>query len=446
MKTTHIVGTRAGAIAVTLIIGGCAGGPSRLGPPATPPVVRPQVTLADAPTGVVGLDDAVAAALGRNPELVALAAEVRARDAERTQAALPPNPELGVELENVGRTGGGGDVERSRTTVGIAQRLELGGQRAKRTELATLDTAVANRDWDVARQDVRARTARAFFATVIAQERAALGERGVTLAQDIAAAVDALVTSGAASPADAAKARVALARARADRDQSTRAVALARRGLAAAWSDTVPAFIEVRGVVALDSPPPLERLDARLPSSPDVARSETRLVRQDAALDLERAARIPDVTVRLAGRRFVDAEANALVAELTVPLPLFDRNAGRILAAEERRGAAAAERDGALLRARIELATAYQELAAARARSEDLQRSVIPDARAALATTRAAFESGRVRSIDVLDAQRTVLELEAERLEAAERYWTARATLERLIGTPLDAAREELPR
>jgi cobalt-zinc-cadmium efflux system outer membrane protein len=216
---------------------------------------------------------------------------------------------------------------------------------------------------------------------------------------------------------------------------------VARRTLAATWGTSTAALTGVRGELAMGGAlPSLEHLLERLPSNPDVTRADARLARQDAALHLERAKRVPDVTVRLAGRRFNDTEVNALVAELSVPLPLFDRNQGKILAAEHRLAAAAAEHESALIRSRTDLGTAYDELCAARARATGLDRDVIPHARAALNETRGAFRAGVLRSLDVLDAQRTLFELEAERLDALARYYAATADVERLIGAPLDAA------
>jgi len=68
---------------------------------------------------------------------------------------------------------------------------------------------------------------------------------------------------------------------------------------------------------------------------------------------------------------------------------------------------------------------------------------VLPVAQAALAQTRAAYGQGLLRSIDVLDAQRTLFELRADRVRALAAYHTAAAEVERLTGVPLAHAGEE---
>src|SRR5437899_891026 len=57
------------------------------------------------PTAVLTLPQALALALLQNPELRAFAWEVRVAEARTLQAGLRPNPELGLDIENVAGTG-----------------------------------------------------------------------------------------------------------------------------------------------------------------------------------------------------------------------------------------------------------------------------------------------------------------------------------------------------
>ena len=59
----------------------------------------------DEPTGVLTLSEALALALIENPELAPFAWRERANEARLLQAKLRPNPELGVEAENLLGTG-----------------------------------------------------------------------------------------------------------------------------------------------------------------------------------------------------------------------------------------------------------------------------------------------------------------------------------------------------
>lgn len=70
-------------------------------------VVRAEapITAASAPAPVFTLDQALAAAGSSAPGLDAAAADLRAAQAGRTVAGLRPNPEVQVQVENVGGTG-----------------------------------------------------------------------------------------------------------------------------------------------------------------------------------------------------------------------------------------------------------------------------------------------------------------------------------------------------
>src|SRR5262245_47381643 len=70
--------------------------------PFSAPAAPPQH---EAPTDVLRLPQALALALLHNPELRAFAWDIRAAEARTLQAGLRPNPELGLEVENVTGTG-----------------------------------------------------------------------------------------------------------------------------------------------------------------------------------------------------------------------------------------------------------------------------------------------------------------------------------------------------
>ena len=100
------------------------------------------------------LPQALALALLQNPELAAFSWEVRAVEAHTLQAGLRPNPELGLEVENLtgyGAFQGGRSVQ---TTLRLSQRVELGGKRSRRLRVAALERDLAAWDYETKRLDV----------------------------------------------------------------------------------------------------------------------------------------------------------------------------------------------------------------------------------------------------------------------------------------------------
>ena len=388
------------------------------------------------PPAPLSLDEAVAAALAGSPELQAHAAELRAEEARTLQEGLLPNPVLSTEIEDFGRFGGdAGKVEGTQTTVSLAQLVELGGKRGRRLSVARLDGRVAGWDYERVRREIAAVTRKRFVAALLARDRVVLAVRLAELARESVTAVRRQVEAGAGAPVELVRAEAALAQAEATAARRAHEAQAARIALAATWGGTgtdVTMLAGTLGPVAM--PPPLATLQDALRTSPERSRSDATVERAEAAVALEEARRVPDVTLRLGARRFVAAETNAFVAEVALPLPVFNRNQGALAEASARADKARAERRTAAVGAEAVLAETYEDLVAAYEHARRLADTVVPRAEAAVAGTRQAHAQGMVRSLDVLEAQRTVATVEEDHLEALARYQTAAADLERLTG------------
>lgn len=390
------------------------------------------------PTGVVSLRDALAAALVGSPGLRAFSAEMRVREALALQAGLRPNPELRVELEDLGGSGDRQGFEQAETTIRLSQLIELGGKRHRRARVAVLGAELAAWDYESRRLDVLGDASRAFVTTLAVQERLALVSALARLAEGALKAVERSVRAGASAPIETTRARVALGRAELERARAERDLQAARSLLAASWGGSRAVFIRVAGdLETLEPLPSEERVLAALEHNPDVARWATEHAEREAALALARAQAVPDLTVGAGGRHFTDTGDNAAVLELSVPLPLFDRNQGALVAAARRLDKARDEAEAARTAARATLARAYATLASAHDQATVLRHRVLRDAQTSFTGSLDAFGKGLLRPVDVLEAERTLFELRVEYVRALESFHLAAAEIERLTATPL---------
>ncbi|MHC4682264.1 MAG: TolC family protein, partial [Planctomycetota bacterium] len=117
------------------------------------------------------LPRALSLALMHNPVLKAFSWEVRASEARALQASLWPNPELDVEVEEVGGAGDRSGFDGAETTVQLSQFIELGDKRGKRTKVASLENDISQWDYEARRLDVFTSVVKAFTETLAAQER-----------------------------------------------------------------------------------------------------------------------------------------------------------------------------------------------------------------------------------------------------------------------------------
>lgn len=377
------------------------------------------------------LDAVISRVLRENPTLEAASAEVTARDGAALQAGLRTNPEVSLEVEELGAAGGGDAVE---TTLSLEQTLELGGKRGKRRQAAVLEADVARWDQEAARQDLLAEVHTAFFMALAAQERFAQAETLAELTERGFRAVEERVDAGKVSPIEKTQARIAVASARIELRRAQSRWEGARRRLAALWGGTAGEVGALKGSLAAAEPlRPEAEFEERLPGNPDLARWEDEIAQKKAGLEAARSLAVPDLTLSGGVRSVGGDELTGLVG-VSLPLPLFDRNQGGVGEARGGLDKARAEARGAFLRLRAELAAAYQEAETAHAEAGSLADEVLPDAEAAFDAVQEGYRLGKFDLQRLLDTHRAVVEARTQLLDVQEAFRLAEARLARLTG------------
>lgn len=387
------------------------------------------------PFGDLTLADALAAALAGNPELVVYGWDIRSKDAEVVQASRRPNPELAVSNENLVGSGYFGQRQQYQNTLLLSQLIELGGKRERRTEAAERVRDRTTAEYEAKRVDTLTGTTLDFVALLSSQHGAAIAREAAAQAGDLLRAVRGRVRAGAAPRLEEARAAVALRRAEIAEDHAGHELLAARRTLAARWGSKTPRFTRASGDL-FDAPPvpTFEALAERLAAAPErrVAESEERL--RAALAALARTKRVPDVGVGLGWRQGRDFGDQTAVAELTVPLPVFNRWDGEIAAADALTSGAAAGTAALAVRLDRALFALHLELLHARAEMTAMREEILPRSEEALGLARAGYGEGVFSQLDLIDAQRTLTEVRRDRLRAATTFHQLAAETERLLG------------
>lgn len=397
------------------------------------------------PTGPLSLSAASALALLQNPALAAFAWETRALEARVLQAGRPPNPTVNFLSEDFGGSRPAGSVSeplvQPQTTLQFSQLIELGGKRTARQRLANLNRELSEWDYETARIDVLTEVNRAFTDVLAAQETVALTDDTTRLVTQVHENVGARVAAGVVSPIEETRASVALAGVRAEGARARRALDAARARLALLWGSATPAFASAVGSLKAE-PPPLPAVGALttlLAQNPHLARWSAELAQREAVVAVERAKGVIDVAVSAGYRRFTQIDSNAIVVGASIPLPVFDRNKAGIEEARNRLAKGHEERRAAEARVGAMLADAYAALASAHDDATSLRTAVLPGAQQTFDAVSEGYRLGRFGFLDVLDAQRTLINTGSQYLRALSDYYKAVATVERLIGAPLPA-------
>src|SRR5699024_10410172 len=135
--------------------------------------------------------------------------EIRAREAALLQAGLLPNPQLQIRGQSLANSALKG-VDGSSTTIELSQLILLGGKRTNRIIAAGLTRDLARWDYETKRIDVLTQASQSFVALLDAQEKLALAQQLMRLAQQVVTTVSKRVQAGKISPVEETKAQVAL--------------------------------------------------------------------------------------------------------------------------------------------------------------------------------------------------------------------------------------------
>jgi cobalt-zinc-cadmium efflux system outer membrane protein len=366
------------------------------------------------------------------PRLAEARANVARAEGLARQAGARPNPTLEFEVENFSGSGPFRGTSLSESTARIGQTLELGGKRSARVAAGRAEIEAARAQARRVEAEYAFDLAAAYAEAEASDRRLQLARETLTLAEEDARIASALVDAGREAELRRLQAQAAVQAARATVEEAQAARATAFGTLTALAGAAAP--ITSIAASLLDSAAPIFAA-ANPAATATTAYLAAQLEREAAArrLTTERRRAAPDVTVSVGVRRFEEDDATAMVAGVSVPLPLFDRNRGNIAAARAEASAA----DARLNAARLEAEAAVRTSAARRAAAESrlaAARHGETTAQEAYRLARLGYEAGRLPLAELVAARRALAEARDQTIAAAVERISAQAAMARLSG------------
>lgn len=375
----------------------------------------------DLPEGpVMRLEDFERMATEKNPTLAQAEAGVRAAEGRRRQAGAFPNPTVGYFGEELSFRAAG---ETSEHGVFVEQTIPLGGKLGKSRRIFAREREQAEAIAEGQRQRVLNSVRVLYYDALGAQRLIELRTKLARLSREAVEITRELYNVGQADRPDqleieieAERADIELLRARNDREQVWRLLGamvgnpeLKPARLAGNLEDALTAFDEQQALTTL------------LRDSPEVKAAQAGVERARAVLSRARAERIPDLFVRGGiaynnerlerDNRKIGAEGQL---EVGVNVPIFNRNKGGIAASEAELAIAERELERLQLVLRSRLASSLREYRNAQQMVERYRTQVVPRARTAYEMYLGNFRQMAASYPQVLIAQRTLFQVEAE--------------------------------
>jgi outer membrane protein, heavy metal efflux system len=386
------------------------------------------------------LEEAQRLATASNPTLRQAQAEIRAAKAREQQSALYPNPSVGYLGDEIR----GGSINGGKQGFFLQQTVVTGGKLSKARNVFAKETNLAESEAEEQKLRVETAVKTAYLRVLAAQELLDARRDLARIEQQLADTQSLLFNTGQADETEVLTAELQAQRLRLAARMQENSLREEWRSLTAILGRPDLPLATVVGNLEhhwpeLDEEQITEQITTE---SPATRLAETAILRADAVLASARRTAIPDLQFRGGLQYNNEWLANVPyaigwegLAEVSVPLPLFNRNQGNVAAAAADLARAKLERERITLTLRERAATVVDQYANAKLMALEYREEILPRARKAytlMFEKNAQMLASRPR---VLDTQRQLFELEVEYIVALESLWTNGIALEGFLLT-----------
>lgn len=382
----------------------------------------------------ITLEQATLLALKNNAGLKASYHEGLAIEAEGRQRSVLPNPEIALEFEEFAGSGEYSGSEAMQTSLTISQRIELGHKRARHQQVAVRKNDVTAAQQALQATEVIRQTRQFYRHALVAREQLRQANKNVVQCQTLITSIEEAIRAGKKAPIEAQRIMPLQAQAQLRLLAAQTTLKASRQQLCSMWQGREEELGVLDGSLSdIQHLPGLAELHNQIDQTTTVRLARKNHHLKQARFELEQANRIQDVTLSVGVKHDSSTEDNALIAGLSVPFPLFDRNSGNIDATRNRSDQA----EQALLQARQ---TVWQKLIenhrlASIAQQEivTFEQQLLPMAQAVFESVTFGYDQGKYTVLDVLDAQSRLMESQDRYLNVLADYHSSLTNLEALF-------------
>lgn len=394
-------------------------------------IAETAITTAPVPAGL-SLSSLESMALSANPSIARAEAIVAAARGRALQAGLSPNPDVGIDFEQLG-------------SDGLAEQYGvLIGQEIVVREKLGLDRSIAIHEVRRLQQQLAAQRMRvltdvriAFIRALRAQRQLELTQQLVEIGQTGVNMATALFNAQEVGRADVLQAELEVESASVLHQNAENRRVAAWRQLAAVTSQTTLTPQPLAGDIAdIDEQLQFDDVLQRLQNqSPEIAAALAAIERSRCNLRRQQIEPRPNVTVQglfnWRDNGIGGDPDGALV--VTLPLPIWNKNQGAIR--EARHQLVAAERTLGQVELGLmnRLAPVFERYRNAAEQVERYQERILPKTEETLKLTRTTYELGEISFINLLTVQRTYASNQIAYLDALESLRVALAEINGML-------------
>lgn len=374
-----------------------------------------------------------------NPTIASSQSSINAAQGQQVQAGLIPNPTFNTVQGSIPGFGAYSNNPNAQSTYSISQVIEIGGKRSGRRSVANAQFEQARINYRINNAELFAQVVDAFLNVAEAEEKLKLNDRGIGLNKKTVNTVKQRIDAGRTSELDLQAAKIALNNNYLEKATIKAELASAKYSLARFWNGSDHDIQTI--ITPSEKGMPLKDLSYYLAQTNKnwqlQASSQAEKIAQ-AEIKLAEAKRYPDITVGVGiDHYFQNSDPkghNAVMGELSVPIPIFDRNQGNVATAHENYNKSFSETRNNELLLKKAIVNTYQVAMQAKNQISILRKGIVPQSQNSLELAKMGYERGKYSYLDLLSAQQKLIDAQMREISAIFMYRKAWFTLQILIG------------
>ena len=400
----------------------------------------------DSATAPLRIDrtEAIREALAHNPTLAVAREQIAQARARVTEGYALPEPSVSAAV--LGANGIARPHTANETDLGVGitipfpNKIILRGQAAK-SDLGNFDELYVQQ-----RRLIATQTAQAYDSLLVALRHREDLLISKSLAEDFVKKTEARFNAGTAAKLDIVKGQVDVAQAENDLIANERGIANARAGLNRLLGRVLGASIEPADTLGVPVvPTDLDRLEKLAMLSRPELRGLAR--QRESAKAQERLAQqyfLPDVTLGLSRNNIYGTDPTYTTSiGIDVPIFFWQHQRGEVAEAKHHELELAASYRDVTAQVGQDLRNSYSTASTALRQVQFLAEKLVPSAEEQYRIASSTYALGGSSALEVIDAQRTLLDARNQYTTALGALNDAVADLERATGAPLDSTPDE---
>ena len=372
------------------------------------------------------------AALATNPAVAEIQAEIESLRGKATQAALPPNPTVGVNAEDIFEEGTAG-----RYGVFFGREVVRGNKLGRARSVVCAEIEAAQQRLAVVQQRLLTDVRQRYYELLVAQETVTIAEELVEISQNAVDVSTQLLKAKEAAETSVLQSEVELQNAKVVKRRAENQRLATRRKLAGLLGESQLPLDYVEGdpreILAIEDFE--QSYDQLVGNSPEISALFAEVEQQRRQLNRELVEPIPNVTWQTTIQ--YDTVSDNVVGgfQIGMPIPTLNRNQGAIHQARHQIVAAERRAEKKALDLRQRLANAYESYLDAKLQVDAYDSEIIPKAKRTLDLVTKGYKEGEIDFLQLLTAQRTYSQINLTYLQQLRQVWQQNVEIKGMLLT-----------